>query len=247
MARKNRQESSSRGLYGLLAGLIIGVAAASAVVLFVTKVPMPFADKASRAPAQTLLPDVHDAPDPNIGLYGKDAPAGATPAGPTDTTLPPPVGTPPATAKHTPSLPDSVGDLIANLSKADKAGEAKPAHGARPIPGTGVATPHTKPAPGTSVAIAQPKPAPPTPIAPRAAGTQKTYYLQAGAFRSESDAEATKARIILLGLSAEVQKAQINGATINRVRVGPFKGIDEMNKSRVRLGEEKIDSSVMRQ
>lgn len=240
MARKNRQESSGRGLYGLLAGLIIGVAAASAVVLFVTKVPMPFADKASRAPAQTLLPDVRDAPDPNIGLYGKGAPAGATPGGPTDITLPPPAGTPPAAVKQAPSLPDSVGDLIANLSKADKAGEAKPAHAARPIPGTGVATSHPKPAPGTSVAIAQPKPAP-------AASTQKTYYLQAGAFRSERDAEATKARIILLGLSAEVQKAQINGATINRVRVGPFKGIDEMNKSRVRLGEEKIDSSVMRQ
>lgn len=245
MARKNRQESSGRGLYGLLAGLIIGVAAASAVVLFVTKVPMPFADKASRAPAQTLLPDAHDAPDPNIGLYGKGAPAGATPGGPTDTTLPPPLtGTPPATAKHAPSLPDSVGDLIANLSKADKAGDAKPAPAARPIPGTDAAIPHPKPAPGTSVAIAQPKPAPAN---PPAAGTQKTYYLQAGAFRSESDAEATKARIIMLGLQAQVQKAQVNGATINRVRVGPFKGIDEMNKSRVRLGEEKIDSSVMRQ
>lgn len=244
MARKNRQGSSGRGLYGLLAGLIIGVAAASAVVLFVTKVPMPFADKASRAPAQTLLPDVRDAPDPNIGLYGKGAPAGATPGVPTNITLPPPVGTPPATGKQTPSLPDSVGELIANLSKADKGGEAKPAHAARPIPGTSAAVPHPKPTPGTSVAVAQPRPAP---AAPSPSGTQKTYYLQAGAFRSEHDAEATKARIILLGLSAEVQKAQINGTTINRVRVGPFKGIDEMNKSRVRLGEEKIDSTVMRQ
>jgi cell division septation protein DedD len=231
-------------LYGLLAGLIIGVAAASAVVLFVTKVPMPFADKASRAPAQTLLPDVHDAPDPNLGLYGKGGPAGATPAGPADITLPPPAGTPPATAKHAPSLPDSVGDLIANLSKADKAGEAKPAPAARPIPGTGAAVPHPKAVPGTGVAIAQPKS---TPAAPPAASAQKTYYLQAGAFRSERDAEATKARIIMLGLQAQVQKAQLNGTTINRVRVGPFKGIDEMNKSRVRLGEEKIDSSVMRQ
>lgn len=244
MARKNRQGSSGTGLYGLLAGLIIGVVAASAVVLFVTKVPMPFADKASRAPAQTLLPDVRDAPDPNIGLYGKSGPAGSVPGVPTDITLPPPVSAPSVAAKQAPSLPDSVGDLIANLSKADKAGEAKPAHAARSIPGTGVAVPHPKPAPGTSVAIAQPKPAP---AAPPVAGAQKTYYLQAGAFRSENDAEATKARIILLGLSAEVQKAQINGTTINRVRVGPFKGIDEMNKSRVRLGEEKIDSTVMRQ
>ncbi|HEY9459409.1 MAG TPA: SPOR domain-containing protein, partial [Paralcaligenes sp.] len=111
-------------------------------------------------------------------------------------------------------------------------------------PGTGAAVPHPKAVPGTGVAIAQPKS---TPAAPPAASAQKTYYLQAGAFRSEKDAEATKARIIMLGLQAQVQKAQLNGTTINRVRVGPFKGIDEMNKSRVRLGEEKIDSSVMRQ
>ncbi|MGB6105560.1 MAG: SPOR domain-containing protein, partial [Pusillimonas sp.] len=76
--------------------------------------------------------------------------------------------------------------------------------------------------------------------------TQTTYYLQAGAFRSENDAEAVKARILLLGLPAVVQKAQSNGSTINRVRVGPFKGIDEMNRSRARLGEEKIESSVVR-
>src|SRR3546814_15470364 len=79
-----------------------------------------------------------------------------------------------------------------------------------------------------------------------AANTQTTYYLQAGAFRSEQDAESVKARILLLGLPAEVQKGQSNGSTIHRVRVGPFKGIDEMNRSRARLGEEKIVSTVVR-
>jgi cell division protein FtsN len=50
----------------------------------------------------------------------------------------------------------------------------------------------------------------------------------------------------MMGLPAQVQKAQVNGGTINRVRVGPFQGIDEMNRSRARLGQEKIETSVVR-
>ena len=209
-------------MFGVLVGLILGLAAAVAVALFVTKVPMPFVDKASRDPAQTLLPDVRDAPDPNLGLYGKSGPAGVSPTGPTDTTPAPLPGMPPAggaagTAAPTP--PDTLGNLIASLGKAEQ--PTKPATPAKPAPGTEAP--------------------------PKVANSQTTYYLQAGAFRSEDDAEAVKAQILLMGMPVQVQKAQVNGSTINRVRVGPFKGIDEMNRSRARLGEEKIASSVIRQ
>lgn len=225
MARNSRKSSSSKSggstLFGVLIGLIFGLAAAVAVALFVTKVPMPFVDKASRDPAKTLLPSVRDAPDPNLGLYGKNGAAGLSSTGPTVTPPTPLPGLPPA---GSPPAPDSLGNLIANLNKAEQA-PTKPVSPALAVPGTE--------APASKAAA--------TPEA------QTTYYLQAGAFRSENDAEAVKARILLLGLSAQVQKAQINGATINRVRVGPFKGIDEMNRSRARLGEEKIESSVVRQ
>ncbi len=50
-----------------------------------------------------------------------------------------------------------------------------------------------------------------------------------------------------MGLPVNVQKAQVNDATLYRVRVGPFKGADEMNRSRVQLSAAKIDSSVVRQ
>jgi cell division protein FtsN len=55
-----------------------------------------------------------------------------------------------------------------------------------------------------------------------------------------------KARLLMLGFDASVQSAQVNGGTVNRVRMGPFKGIDEMNRARSRLAEEKIDTSVVR-
>ena len=232
MARTRRKSSSSKSggstLFGILIGLIFGLVAAVAVALFVTKAPMPFVDKASRDPAQTLLPDVRNAPDPNQGLYGKDAAAGSPSTGPTVTA---PTPLPEQGGNVTRSQPapqpdqDGLGDLITSLSNLEK-------------PATPQAAP-ASPAPGTEApAAAANKPA--------TANTQTTYYLQAGAFRSEQDAESIKARILLMGLPATVQKGQSNGATIHRVRVGPFKGIDDMNRSRARLGEEKIVSTVVR-
>ncbi|HUH58559.1 MAG TPA: SPOR domain-containing protein [Candidimonas sp.] len=224
MARTSRKSSSKSGgstLFGVLIGLIVGLAAAVAVALFVTQTPMPFMDKASRDPAKTLLPDVRDAPDPNIGLYGKDGSAGTAANGPMGTSTTPLPGTP---GGAIPAGPDNLGDLIATLQSPEKKSDSAPA----PLP------------PGTEPPAGAPKPA-----APAAAST--TYYLQAGAYRSANDAEAVKARILLMGMPVQVQKAQVNGGIINRVRVGPFKGIDELNRSRARLGEEKIESSVIRQ
>lgn len=226
MARNSRKTSSKSGgstLFGILIGLIFGLAAAVAVALFVTQVPMPFVDKASRDPAQTLLPDVRNAPDPNLGLYGKDGAAGIAPSGPTAT---PPVPLPGMAGSGNTGNRDNIGDLIASLGSEPKGNAAPPSTAAKPAPGT------------------EPPAAAPAPTA--SAKTQTTYYLQAGAFRSEDDAEAMKARILLLGMPAQVQQAKVNGSTINRVRVGPFKGIDDMNRSRARLGEEKIESTVVR-
>ncbi|WP_429927691.1 SPOR domain-containing protein [Achromobacter xylosoxidans] len=92
-------------------------------------------------------------------------------------------------------------------------------------------------------------PAAKAPVASAAptASANGSYYLQAGAFRGQDDAESLKARIILLGLPVAVQKAEVNGKPINRVRVGPFARLDDMNRARGRLGENKIETAVVRQ
>src|SRR5690606_38808465 len=119
MARNSRKSSSSKSggstMFGILIGLIVGLIAAVAVALFVTQVPMPFVDKASRDPAEVLLPDVRQAPDRNSGLYGKNGPAGSQPTGPTVTApLPLPGATTPAPAAK-PAQDDNIGSLIASL------------------------------------------------------------------------------------------------------------------------------------
>ncbi|SSW72953.1 Cell division protein FtsN [Achromobacter veterisilvae] len=136
-----------------------------------------------------------------------------------------------------PSRMDDLGALIATLPSTRQPAPAAPAPAA--APGT-APTPISKAAPATAPAPA----AKPAPAAPAATGT---YYLQAGAFRGENDAESLKARIILLGLPVAVQKAEVNGKPINRVRVGPFARLDDMNRARGRLGENKIETAVVRQ
>lgn len=54
------------------------------------------------------------------------------------------------------------------------------------------------------------------------AGNGSRYLLQAGAFQATAQAEELKARIALLGLSARVEPATINGKTVHRVRMGPY-------------------------
>ncbi|WP_341668118.1 SPOR domain-containing protein [Alcaligenes sp. SDU_A2] len=238
MARASKK--SSGGTYtGILIGLILGLGAAVAVALFVTKVPMPFVDKASRDAPTVALPEGRDLLDPNRDLYGTGSPVTPPPEGTipglTLPNLPQAPAGQPKPAAPTPPAPDALGDLIATL----------------PVPGAG--QPTTPPAgsataPGSVKVPAKPVAPPlPPPAAPsKPPGTTTPYYLQAGAFRNSADAEAMKARLLMLGFNASVQSAQVNGGAINRVRMGPFKGIDEMNRARSRLAEEKIDTSVVR-
>lgn len=246
MATKRRSSKSNKSggvtLYGVVLGLLLGLAAAVAVALFVTQVPMPFSDKASRSAPKVLLPDVRDAPDPNIGLHGRSAPAvpgtglpGTTGpgAGAPGTTVPgtgvTPSGVPP-TAGQTPGRPDAGTDDLGNL-----------------IARLGQETPRVDNQVSAPKQVATPSPPTAAPAPSVAGGKQGTYYLQAGAFRGADDAEAMRARVLMLGLSAHVEAANVNGSTIHRVRVGPFKGLDDMNQARSRLGGEKIETSVVRQ
>jgi cell division protein FtsN len=73
-----------------------------------------------------------------------------------------------------------------------------------------------------------------------------TYYLQAGAFRERQDAEATKARLALMGVAASIAERKSELGTLYRVRVGPFDDVDGMNRTRVRLSDNGVDAAVVR-
>lgn len=62
---------------------------------------------------------------------------------------------------------------------------------------------------------------------------QKNYFLQIGAFQTAEEADNMKAKLALLGFEAVVQTANIADKGIwHRVRVGPLKDLDQINKTK---------------
>jgi cell division protein FtsN len=84
------------------------------------------------------------------------------------------------------------------------------------------------------------------PASERAAERASSYLLQVAAYRSQEDAESTKGRLALVGLEAAIVRAEVSGTAFWRVRVGPFKDLDEANRARARLSENGFDSSIVR-
>ncbi|OGS85787.1 MAG: hypothetical protein A2061_04130 [Gallionellales bacterium GWA2_59_43] len=69
-------------------------------------------------------------------------------------------------------------------------------------------------------------------------------YLQAGSFASADDAEKLKAKLALLGYVASIQTVTIPDKGVwHRVRLGPYKNADEMNRVRTTLKQNGVDST----
>jgi cell division protein FtsN len=84
------------------------------------------------------------------------------------------------------------------------------------------------------------------PAAPATASSDQ-YYLQAGAFQKEKDADNLKARLALLGLEVGVQEVSVpDKGTMHRVRVGPFAGADEMNRVRNQMSQSGIQATPIK-
>jgi cell division protein FtsN len=72
-----------------------------------------------------------------------------------------------------------------------------------------------------------------------------TYVVQAGAFPDYREADKVKARLALLGIVAEIQAADANGARFHRVRIGPIDDLDQLNRLRNRLRQNGIEYLVI--
>lgn len=75
---------------------------------------------------------------------------------------------------------------------------------------------------------------------------KEAYFLQAAAFNNADDADNLKAKLAMLGLEANVQNAAHNGKEVFRVRLGPFKSAEDMNKASTVLKQNGISAISMR-
>ncbi|MGB8518112.1 MAG: SPOR domain-containing protein [Gallionella sp.] len=75
---------------------------------------------------------------------------------------------------------------------------------------------------------------------------KQIYYLQAGAFANEAEAEKLKANLIIDGMEVTVLAVNTpDKGTLHKVRVGPYQGADEMNSARAKLQLKGISSTPM--
>jgi len=76
---------------------------------------------------------------------------------------------------------------------------------------------------------------------------QESYYLQAGNFPRSSEAEQTRAALLLLGLEAFiVVRKDSDGSTGHRVRIGPFFDQSKVTNAKKRLQKGGINYKLIR-
>ena len=114
------------------------------------------------------------------------------------------------------------------------------------LPGNGEATPDTKP-------VAS-KPNEPKPTdankdkeAKEAKETLKEpVFLQTGSFQNAGDADNQKARLAMMGVEASVQQVMLQDKVWYRVRLGPFKKIEDVNAVRADLARQGVDANIVK-
>lgn len=199
-------------MIGLLIGLLVGIALSVVVALSVNNSGNPFQEKAPQAP--------------EIPADGSVKPEDAKTAEPETTGDSGQIssGNEEAPAATTPETAGSekkedrftfYGILTENTPPA-------------PIPETG------KPEAPAAAAIPGAPAAPASPGTPKVAGER--YFLQVGAYKTEQDADNTKAKLSLIGLDAVLQTVTLpDKGVLHRVRVGPVTGQEELNRVKAEL------------
>ena len=198
-----RQQQRGGTILGFILGLLVGLGAAFAVAVYVSKIPVPFLTMDGDKSAPRRMPQADW--NPNTALGGKVTPPPVAPV-----EVKPEVVTPTETpaAQAAPSN-DPLGDLAkAQIAKAEKAEAAEKAKAA--------------------------------------ASDGFVYFVQVGAFRSQADADAQRAKLGLIGQQARVSEREQNGRPVYRVRIGPMAQRSEAEALKQQLASTGIDAALVR-
>lgn len=104
--------------------------------------------------------------------------------------------------------------------------------------------------PEQTIEVEQPpepvEPAADVPKPPAATEAPQPYFLQAGSFRQQDDAERRRAEILLLGLDPKIEQTSGDNGRWFRVSLGPFESHDAITRARGLLANQNIDSVLLR-
>ncbi len=225
-------------LLGLIIGALVGLGAALAVAVYVTKVPVPFLNKNQPRSADTDAAETKKNKDwdPNSPLAGKNpakpAPAASGSLG-TGPAVPPAADAPTAAASKPKVSADPLGDLAKAKSeaKSESKSEAKSEiKAAAKAESKSESKSDTKADAALATSGADPF----------------SYFIQVGAFRTPEDAEQQRAKLSLIGFQAKITEREQSGRTVFRVRLGPFDKKDEADKTKEKLDSQSIETALVR-
>lgn len=216
---------------GVVVGLLSGLVLALGVALYIAKVPVPFVNK---VPGRTAEQDNAEAErnrswDPNAPL-GSRSPArtGATASQPATGGL---VVPPPATAPTAPTAPPPTATAPAGAAAPGQA-TAAPAAARDPaaiLSGAPAATATSAPQRSTALG-----------------GEPFVFFVQAGAYTRNEDAEQQRAKLALMGQVANITEREQAGRVVYRVRVGPFRTRDDADVLLVKLQAASVEAQIVR-
>jgi cell division protein FtsN len=219
-AHGSRSRQRGGFLIGFVVGILIGLAAALAVALYVTKAPVPFVNKVpTRSPTQDAAEAERNRNwDPNSALAGRNPAPGTSASGVV-------VGVEPSVR---PAVPTTIEPTV-------------------PPPPVPASQPRTARAGATAasgaVAVA-PAPRASQPAAALGSGAF-TYFVQAGAYSRNEDAEQQRARLAMLGVDSRLTEREQGGRMVYRVRIGPFERREDAESTRERLSDSGVDAALV--
>jgi len=134
----------------------------------------------------------------------------------------------------------------APLALPGKPGDPVPQNGDKPrfdfykiLPGNAEAIPDPKPADSKQADTSKDK-------GDKEPALKEPLYLQTGSFQSAGDADNQKAKLALMGVEASVQQVMLQEKVWYRVRLGPFKKMDEVTSMRSDLARQGIEANVVK-
>jgi cell division protein FtsN len=204
-------------LLGVIIGLLLGIVISLAVALWLNRLANPFVEK--NRSVEPL----------------------------------PRMGGPQATPDNAAKAPDASARGTAAPDKGAKAGDRPRFEFYQILPGEKEAGP--QPAPKLT-------PAPPAPVQPPAKAVEAprpgsspsapkphagdVFWLQAGAFSDEKEADNLRAKIALTGLEASVRSAATDKGKLYRVRLGPYQSLDDANRIKATLSQNGVAAAIIR-
>ncbi len=227
-------------LLGIIIGLLLGIVISLAVALWLNRLSNPFMDKGKPLEPLPKIAPAQPPPPAEAARAAQEAAKGKALAekAPSRSTTPDKNERPEKTEKATTPEKGKTGERprfeFYQILPGEKEVTERELKSARAATPQGSGAPQAGAKPGSSPAAPKPH-------------SGEIYWLQAGAFSEEREADNLKAKIALTGLEASVRSVSIpEKGTLYRVRLGPYQSLDDANRNKATLSQNGVGAAIIR-